>query len=223
MTINLKHIIACGAAIGALVVACVTFYCLGLGLVPVYIIGGPGLLAVFFLVSNVSSAPDRSGSHRALVSAYRSRIRDSLGGRVSRALWACDQPPFRHWVDGWWLCCNLLPARGRIVSYIGWSLSPHGCGWVFGPVISIHPLGRIGIVYLPSASPCVGTADSGFDLTSSCLGNLCRRYAESLLADHRELLFPRHVYGRLGRSSCALRALPHLESTILVKPAGVVG
>lgn len=48
MTINLKHIIACGAAIGALIAACVTFYYLGLGLVPVYIVGGPGLLAVFF-------------------------------------------------------------------------------------------------------------------------------------------------------------------------------
>jgi hypothetical protein len=48
MTQTMKHRIACGAAIGALVAACVTFYCLGLGLVPVYIVGGPGLLAVFF-------------------------------------------------------------------------------------------------------------------------------------------------------------------------------
>ena len=45
---NLRHMIACGAAVGALVIACVTFYCLGLSLVPVYIAGGPGLLAVFF-------------------------------------------------------------------------------------------------------------------------------------------------------------------------------
>ena len=37
-----------GAAIGALAIACVTFYYLGLGLVPVYIVGGPGLLAVYF-------------------------------------------------------------------------------------------------------------------------------------------------------------------------------
>jgi hypothetical protein len=48
MTQTAKHIMACAAAIAALVAACVTFYGLGLGLVPVYIIGGPGLLAVFF-------------------------------------------------------------------------------------------------------------------------------------------------------------------------------
>jgi hypothetical protein len=44
----MKHMIACGAATAALVAACVTLYCLGLGFVPVYIIGGPGLLAVIF-------------------------------------------------------------------------------------------------------------------------------------------------------------------------------
>ena len=53
---NLRHMIACGAAVGALVIACVTFYCLGLGLVPVYIVGGPGLLAVFFGTERISSA-----------------------------------------------------------------------------------------------------------------------------------------------------------------------
>jgi len=43
-----KERLACTAAITALVVGCATFFYLGLGLVPVYIVGGPGLLAVFF-------------------------------------------------------------------------------------------------------------------------------------------------------------------------------
>ena len=48
MATTMKERLACTAAIAALVVGCVTFFYLGLGLVPVYIIGGPGLLAVFF-------------------------------------------------------------------------------------------------------------------------------------------------------------------------------
>ena len=43
-----KERLACTTAVAALVAGCATFYCLGLGLVPVYIVGGPGLLAVFF-------------------------------------------------------------------------------------------------------------------------------------------------------------------------------
>jgi hypothetical protein len=48
MATTVKERLACIAAIAALVVGCVTFFYLGLGLVPVYIVGGPGLLAVLF-------------------------------------------------------------------------------------------------------------------------------------------------------------------------------
>lgn len=48
MTATTKERLACAAAIAALSAACITFFYLGLGLVPVYIIGGPGLLAVLF-------------------------------------------------------------------------------------------------------------------------------------------------------------------------------
>jgi hypothetical protein len=48
MPITMKERVAGTAAIAALVIGCVTFFYLGLGLVPVYVFGGPGLLAVFF-------------------------------------------------------------------------------------------------------------------------------------------------------------------------------
>jgi hypothetical protein len=48
MPATVKQRLACTAAIAALIVGCGALYYLGLGLVPVYIIGGPGLLAVFF-------------------------------------------------------------------------------------------------------------------------------------------------------------------------------
>ena len=48
MATTTKERLACTAATAALVIGCVTFFYLGLGLVPVYVIGGPGLLAVVF-------------------------------------------------------------------------------------------------------------------------------------------------------------------------------
>jgi hypothetical protein len=48
MPTKMKERLAGTAAVAALVIGCVTFYYLGLGLVPVYVFGGPGLLAVFF-------------------------------------------------------------------------------------------------------------------------------------------------------------------------------
>lgn len=48
MATTMKERLACIAAIAALVIGCVTLFDLGLGLVPVYIVGGPGLLAVLF-------------------------------------------------------------------------------------------------------------------------------------------------------------------------------
>jgi hypothetical protein len=48
MPATMKRRLAGAAAIAVLVAGCGIFYCLGLGLVPVYIVGGPGLLAVFF-------------------------------------------------------------------------------------------------------------------------------------------------------------------------------
>ena len=48
MITKMEEGIACGAAGGALVVGCSVLYFLGFGLPPVIILGGPGLLAVWF-------------------------------------------------------------------------------------------------------------------------------------------------------------------------------
>jgi hypothetical protein len=48
MPTTMKERLACTAAVAALLVGCTTCFYLGLGLVPVYIIGGPGILAVYF-------------------------------------------------------------------------------------------------------------------------------------------------------------------------------
>lgn len=49
MSTTMKERLASAAAVAALLVGCVACFYFGLGLVPVYIIGGPGLLAVCFM------------------------------------------------------------------------------------------------------------------------------------------------------------------------------